>query len=194
MNKIEEIKKLKQLLDDGIINNEEFTWQKQKILGLNAEDNNKNDYEKTNSLDDYESKLLKQLNEESNEEASSVKEPLDEKDFYNREKIKEKAKLEAQEEMKEQRNKKIKEDINAGKEKILIIIKWVLAVFCWLGALGGFANGIKYLPYGIVFFLLGIMSCPSITKYTTKYKMYTNFKKWIVIGLVILLFLLVPKA
>ena len=121
MNKIEEIKKLKQLLDDGIINNEEFTWQKQKILGLNAEDNNKNDYEKTNSLDDYESKLLKQLNEESNEEASSVKEPLDEKDFYNREKIKEKAKLEAQEEMKEQRNKKIKEDINAGKEKILII-------------------------------------------------------------------------
>ena len=37
MDKLEEVKKLKQLLDDGIINDEDFKIKKAQILGITSE-------------------------------------------------------------------------------------------------------------------------------------------------------------
>lgn len=200
MDKIEEIKKLKQLFDDGVITNEEFLIQKQKILGItldektsnaSTEQNNKNN----SNLDEYENELLKQINEEKQKNIDKNDE--ENENFYEREKLKEKAKLEAQEEIREKRttkrNKMIKDNINSAKNKMTKILKWILAVCCWLITLGSFSaisQSVLNIPIGIIFMVLGILACPTITEFTTKYAIYTRNKKWIVIVLIIIAIIL----
>ena len=201
MDKIEEIKKLKQLYDDGIITNEEFSIQKQKILGISMEEKKKDDNSvnnfnaETDNLDEYENDLLKQINEKKEKNINNNKKEED--DFYKKEKLKEKAKLEAQEEVREKqneiRNEKIKKNLNKGKNFTAKVIKWILAVFCWIMGLGSFlatGNGILYIPAGIMLIVLGFLSCPAITRLTTKNQVYTQYKKWIVSFLIVILFIL----
>lgn len=201
MDKIEEIKKLKQLFDDGIITNEEFLIQKQKILGITLEEKINNDSTNQNNenksdLDEYENELLKQVNEEKAKDTDNNNDAEND-NFYEREKLKEKAKLEAQEEIRERRNakrnKEIKDNINSVKNKIIKIIKWILAICCWSIALGSFftiEKSVMYIPIGIIFAFLGFLACPLITKFTSKYVKYTKNKKWIVIVLIIIAIIL----
>lgn len=67
MDKLEEIKKLKQLLDDGIIDEADFKMKKSQILGIASEIAEEKEIEeegevkaKSKSLDDYEKELIEQ--------------------------------------------------------------------------------------------------------------------------------------
>ena len=76
MDKLEEVKKLKQLLDDGIIDEEDFAKKKAEILGILKQEAKKEEIieeeskkeTKSKSLEDYEKELMAQseVEEETN--------------------------------------------------------------------------------------------------------------------------------
>ena len=128
MDKIVEVKRLKKLLDDGIITEEDFVNQKRKIFELEEFNNIEN---KQKSIDDYEAELIKEC---ETKEKDSMEE------YYKKEKLKEKAKLDAKEEIRKQReegrNKQIREGINICKN----IFKWILTIFLMLMGIGSFIS------------------------------------------------------
>ncbi len=173
MDKIEKLKKLKNLLNDGAITQEEFSIEKSKILGI------KN---KTPMIKNKSTAELEQAK----------------KDFFDKEKLKAKAKLEAEMEIKEiekaKNAKKMKKIINMGTSKGKTVFFWFLTIFCFLVSLGSFVtlktNIIIYLFNGIIFLILGIMACPKISEKTKRCKLYTKLKKYIIILLLILFIVL----
>lgn len=218
MDKIEEVKKLKSLLDDGVITEEDFSKQKKKLLEIdNIEVEQKDTANhlpetKISSLDEYEKKLTQEVDEnkivEENvkKENEAIRENFEESpnkdeensDYYEKEKLKERAKLDAKEELKKQkaseRNATIKDVTNTGVSKILTILKWIITIFmifCGIVSIGTSSeSGGMYIIYGILMILIGLMACPYVTKFTTKFETYTKYKKIIVICLVILLLIL----
>lgn len=198
MDKIDEIKELKKLLDEGLIAQDDFINQKRKILQI--EDMEQDDKQLkdqaiideteekiTKTIEDYEKELTEMANEEGNKE-----------EYYEMEKIKEKARLDAKEEL---RRKKIEERgkvIQKGTVKLKVVLKWALAMFLILMSMGSFLSMsrdvIAYLICGIIFALLGIMACPAITKITVKYEKYTKYKKSIAIIMTIILFVFIAIA
>lgn len=186
MDKLEEIKKLKQLLDEGIIDENDFQGKKSKILGLaeketdKVEETTKGTNVEGKTLDDYEKELLMQLEEKS--------ETKSEDDYYQQEKIKARAKLDAQEEIRSKRKAEQKTILNKEVNKTKRILKWFLAGFLWLFGIGSVCtaieSGIMYIPLGILTIILGFMACPKITDITQKYQTYTTYKKvivWIIV-------------
>lgn len=193
MDKLEEVKKLKQLLDDGIIDEDDFKNKKAQILGITSKEDHTEVQEpetevktKSKSLDDYEKELLEQSDKE---EKSSTKAN---DDYYQQEKIKERAKLDAQEEIRSKRRAEQKAVVDKGVNTTKRVLKWILAVALWLFAIGSFCvistSGIYYLPIGILALVLGCMACPKITDKTQKFEAYTIHKTAIVWILVIALF------
>lgn len=180
MDNLEEVKKLKQLLDEGIIDENDFKRKKAQLLGLpiekvveKAEDVHIDKAENVNSktLEDYEKELLKQ----------SKMEKID--DYYEREKIRARAELEAEAEMRSKRRLEQKEVIDKGANKVKRIVKWILAIFLWVFAITSFTVTevtLMYIPIGILTFVLGCMACPKITDITQKYEAYTMHKTAIV--------------
>ena len=76
MDKLEEVKKLKQLLDDGIIDENDFAQKKAEILGIVKEETTEEEQKKetkSKSLDDYEKELMAQseIGEETNEKSQT---------------------------------------------------------------------------------------------------------------------------
>ena len=193
MDKIVEVKRLKKLLDDGIITEEDFVNQKRKIFELEEFNNIVEDdiaiENKQKSIDDYEAELIKEC---ETKEKDSMEE------YYKKEKLKEKAKLDAKEEIRKQReegrNKQIREGINMCKN----IFKWILTIFLMLMGIGSFISiaevGIIYLASGILFILLSLMTCPLITENTKKFEKYTKYKKTIVFIVIIIIFVLMCIA
>ena len=200
MDKLEEVKKLKQLLDDGIIDEEDFAKKKAEILGILKQEAKKEEIieeeskkeTKSKSLEDYEKELMAQseVEEETNEKSQTKSND----DYYQKEKIKAKAKLDAEEEIRTKRRNETKAAVDKGVAKTKVVLKWILAVIIWIFAFGSFAiiadKGIVYLPTGILGIILGCMACPKITEKTQKYEAYTMHKTAIVWILVILLFAL----
>lgn len=188
MDKLEEVKKIKQLLDDGIIDEEDFKNKKAQILGIESEDveaEPKENKIKSKSLDDYERELL----EQSEVEEKSTTKAND--DYYQKEKLKARAKLDAAEEIRSKRKAEQKTAVDKGVNKIKRILKWALTVLLWIFAVGSFCtsdSGIVYIPIGLLSLILGCMACPKITDKTQKYETYTMHKTVIVWILVILLF------
>ncbi len=209
MDKLEEVKILKQLLDDGVINEEDFKKQKAKILELKIENNNdvsediievkKDSKSKSKTLDEYEKELLQQseLEEINDVEKNKVKENSD---FYEKERLKVKAKLDAEEELKASKRAKQKEVVDKGINKTKRIFKWVLAVFLWLAGIGSitsYENGIINVIMGLFCILLGCMACPKITDYTQKYETYTMHKTviiWVIVILWMALLVILPPS
>lgn len=214
MDTINEIKKLKELLDEGIITKEDFEKQKQKVLGIisNEEsiekekiEDNVEEQNKMKSINDYEKELIEQLEKQQNKEneegiEQEAKEEIirrENQELYEKERLKEKAKLDAKAEQARERNTKIKQNVDKGVGKGIRIFKWVMAIALWLLGVGGigaaFTNGIVYIFIGIEFFLLGVMACPKITDYTEKFKIYTKFK-WLIVIIVVILFIVCACA
>lgn len=183
MDKLEEIKKLKQLFDDGIINENDFKTKKEQILGISNNTQEEKEM-KSKSLEDYEKELIKQ-SEIVEEEKSETK--LKD-DYYQKEKIKAKAKLDAEEEMRSKKRARQKSVVDKGVSKTKRILKWVLTIFLFVFGIASVftatQSGILYIPLGILLILLGCMACPKITDKTQRYKAYTKHKTiivWIII-------------
>lgn len=192
MDKLEEIKKIKQLLDEGIIDEDDFQTKKAQILGIEPKmQNGKENIEKvkekeikSNSLDDYEKKLMEQ-SEIVEEEKSDTKKKYD---YYQQEKLKVKAKLDAEEEMRSKRRAEQKAVVDKGVNKIKRILKWILTIFLLIFGIASICtateSGIVYVPLGILMLVLGFMACPKITDKTKKYEAYTMHKTiivWIIV-------------
>lgn len=198
MNNIEEIEKFKALLDQGVISKEEFLHQKQKILGLTS---NK---EKNSEIENITNKKI--LEGKENFESEQSKTNTDISEIYEIEKAKQRAKLDAEQELKdtikkqyqdienfnsEERDKRINEITN----KILNSLKWVITIFLLILTLSAFISfnddrNWKMIAIGIIYLLLGLMSCPSITRITTKYQKYTKYKKFIILFIFVLILLI----
>ena len=208
MDKLEEVKKLKQLLDEGIISEEDFKQQKAKLLGLgsdiiNAEKNEeiieKDTRGKTKSLEDYEKELLEESNKEKDNKEEKKKQN---EDIYEKEKLKIKAKLDAEEEIRTKRRTEQKLVVDKGVNKLKRILKWILATCLWIIGITSItsimtlSNGFIDLIVGIIMLLLGCMACPKITDYTKKYETYTKHKTlfaWILVILSIILISTLPS-
>lgn len=213
MNKIEEIKELKALLDEGIITEEEFSEQKKRLLEIEnvtveQQDTTPSPSESKMSLDDYEKKLIQEIEESktaeeiNKEEGSNSYDKKEDNNLYDKELLKKRAKLEADEAKRKKRGlrKNAKaEKTDSNKVEIydvgLTVLKWILTVFMFLLAVIQFSMitdyGKNYAVYGAFFVLFALMACPPITRFTSLFRTYTKFKKYIVIFLVILLFLLI---
>lgn len=189
MDKLEEIKKLKQLLDEGVIDENDFKRKKSQVLGLSEEETNKDEEQNTNvenkTLDDYQKELLKQS--EIEEEKSETKFS---DDYYQQEKIKAQAQLDAQEEIRSKRKADQKIIVNKEINKTKRILKWVLSGFLWLFGIASICtaveSGIIYILLGLLTIVLGCMACPKITDVTQKYQAYTTHKTAIVWMIVII--------
>lgn len=209
MDKIAEVKKLKELLDEGLITEEDFTNQKRKVLELEdieiVEEKQlekesvlqDNEERKVRNIDDYEKELIEETKLEEDKEDKEEKKD-EQNEYYEKEKIKERAKLEAKEEIRKQRIEEREQTIQKGVTKLKTVLKWILTVFLILMGIGSFmsvAEGIiAYLVAGIIFILLGLMACPTITNITNKYEMYTKYKKNIVIIMTVILLALMAVA
>ncbi len=187
MDKLEEIKKLKQLLDEGIIDENDFQRKKTQILGLSEKEAGKveikNENNESKTLDDYEKELLEQSKIQSEE----LETKLDD-DYYQQEKIKARAQLDAQEEIRQKRKKERKVIVDKGISKTKRLLKWIFAGFLWIFGISAICiakeSGIVYIPLGILTIILGCMACPKITDKTQKYQAYTMHKTiiiWIIV-------------
>lgn len=200
MDKLEEVKKLRQLLDEGIIDEDDFKKKKAQILGLagnNTKEEIKEETEdpkanktKSKSLDDYEKELMEQSEQEDEVKEDSSTKSND--DYYQKEKLKARAKLDAEEEIRKNRKAEQKAVVDKGVTKIKRIFKWILAVLCWIVALGtalGVVEGniIVNIISVLIYLVLGCMACPKITDITqnnSKFDSYTKHKTllvWILI-------------
>lgn len=209
MNKIEEIKELKALLDEGVITEEEFSEQKKRLLEIEnvtveQQDTTPSPSESKMSLDDYEKKLIQEIEESKTAEEINKEEinKGENNNSYDKELLKKRAKLEADEAKRKKRG--LRKGAKAEKkdsEKVeihdvgLTVLKWILTVFMFLLAVIQFSMitdyGKNYAVYGAFFVLFGLMACPPITRFTSSFKAYTKLKKYIVIFLVILLVILI---
>ena len=193
MDKLDEVKKLKKLLDDGIIDEEDFKKKKAQILGISSSKDEKVEEEvdetvevksiKTKTLDDYEKELLAQSEkEEKSNEKSSTKAN---DDFYQQEKIKARAKLDAEEEIRNKRKAETKATVDKGIDKTKKVFKWILAVALWIFGIASvctaFESGLVYIPMGLIMIIQGCMACPKITEKTQKFEAYTMHKTIIII-------------
>ena len=197
MDKLEEVKKLKKLLDEGIIDEEDFAKKKSELLGISKEitsvekeETKKETKPKSKSLDDYEKELMEQSeNVEENIEKSNSNNA---DDYYQKEKAKIRAKLDAEEEIRKNRKAEQKVVVDKSINKTKRIFKWILAAICWMGGIACVcmvSDWFMNLPEGIIFLILGCMACPKITDYTVnnqKLTAYTKHKTAIVWILIIL--------
>ena len=200
MDKLDEVKKLKKLLDDGIIDEEDFKKKKAQLLGLSKEEikevkeevveepKTEKKESESKSLDDYEKELLEQSDiEESKEEKSDTKAN---NDYYQKEKLKARAKLDAEEEIRNKRKAETKAAVDKGATKVKNVIKWILAIFLWIFGIASvctaFDSGWVYIPLGLIMILQGCMACPKITEKAQKFETYTMHKTIIVIITVVL--------
>lgn len=178
MDKIEEVKKLKQLLDDGVITEEDFAVQKKKIFSIGEQ---KEEQIETVIEEDDDKKTLEEYEQELIEETQK-------QEMNRAENLKKTAEKEKNKTVAENKQKNVKDE---NKHKTT---KWIVAVFCWLlsvGSIGLFLeNALIYVPMSIIFLLLGLMACPQITEYTKKFEKYTKYKTLIVWFLIMLFVLL----
>lgn len=199
MDKIEEIRELKKLLDDGVITEEDFAREKSKILGISIEEKIEDEEQEDRTIhkinvDEYINE--KETNNVTNNEENIHKKESNE-DFYEKERLREKARLDAREELLKQRKEELNKNITGFSNKMISFIKGVLAVVLiifGIALISGTTKEILNLPIGIIFIILGLMSSPKITNKTKEYKMYTKYKKIIVWMFIILLFILIRIA
>lgn len=198
MDKINEVKRLKKLLDDGIITEEDFANQKRKLFELEEAEQKQEKKEGLKFFENYEKELIEELRNEEKEKIEDNKEDSKKIDYYEKERLKAKARLEAQEEIRkqriEQRNTTIKKGVDTTVNKTKIILKWIITAFLIITGIGAFMQtekgGAMYIIDGILCIILGLMACPAITTSTTKMEIYTKYKKGIVIVITILLLIL----
>lgn len=199
MDKIEEIRELKKLLDDGVITEEDFAREKSKILGISIEEKIEDEEQEDRiihkiNVDEYINE--RETNNVTNNEENIHKKESNE-DFYEKERLREKARLDAREELLKQRKEELNKNITGFSNKMISFIKGVLAVvfiIFGIALISGTTKEILNLPIGIIFIILGLMSSPKITNKTKEYKMYTKYKKIIVWMFIILLFILINIA
>lgn len=190
MDKIEELKKLKKLLDENIINEEEFLREKTKLLEYN---NSKDNFE----IEDYEKKLENELK------------LLKEKQEFEKEEktIKEQTKEKKKENLKKENLKKEKNKIHIPKKQIIKILKiikeiivWIFSFLCFVTAFSifiAYKKSALELVIGFTFVLLGAVISPEINrrmKKNTKFSKYFKVRKWIIIYLVLILFMMIASV
>ena len=124
MDKIEEIRELKKLLDDGVITEEDFAREKSKILGISIEEKIEDEEQEDRTIhkinvDEYINE--KETNNVTNNEENIHKKESNE-DFYEKERLREKARLDAREELLKQRKEELNKNITGFSNKMISFI------------------------------------------------------------------------
>lgn len=192
MDKIEEIRELKKLLDDGVITEEDFAREKSKILGISIEEKIEDEEQEDRTI--HKINVDEYINEKETNNEENIHKKESNEDFYEKERLREKARLDAREELLKQRKEELNKNITGFSNKMISFIKGVLAVVLiifGIASISGTTKEILNLPIGIIFIILGLMSSPKITNKTKEYEMYTKYKKIIVWMFIILLFILI---
>lgn len=184
MDNIEEVIKLKQLLDEGIIDEEDFRRKKAELLGIKKEystnpNNSKNNESKSsnNRLEDYEKELIAQneLKEKYNNESSDSN-----YNYYERLKLKAKVNLETEQEYRRQKREEQKEVLLKYTDTLKFIVNWILAIVLWVSGtifiLASFSLHFVYFATGLIMLLQGSMLCPKTSERTVNFPTYTKYK------------------
>jgi len=94
------------------------------------------------------------------------------------------------------KRKQEKEEEQKENKNIFDIIKWIITILlflitpiCFLTYLD--EKTIDMLVAGTIFLVFGLLTCPTISNYTKKYKTYTKYKPFIVIIFIIIIFIII---
>ena len=194
MDRIKEIEKYKTLLDDGVINEDEFRKLKQKLLGLKTDEEKAQEklQEREEALAEIEKLRVEKRGKEDDDEIfggqyhteknnvlSGEQDELEDEwqknydQLFMKEMAKEKARLRALEEEKEEQREMFVKSTKAATSMainvIITIILWIATVFCLLLTIAGFGGafeGTLGIMSGVIMLLLTIMACPLITMKT----------------------------
>lgn len=217
MDEFKELERYKELLDEGTISNDEFRKIKQKLLGLKTDEEKalEKEQERNKALGEIEKMRAEEIAKKEEEERIRKEQEREEeekriekerqdhyKKMYVEEKAKEKARLEALAEEKEKQKVEQKKNMaNATKKATgiaMVVILWILTVFCLLLSITGLGGAFKSLIVdyigGILMLLLAIMACPFITNKTKELPQlggYYKYKKYIVAVLVIIYIIMI---
>lgn len=199
MDKLEELRDLKKLLDEGVIDEEDFTIQKRRLLDLDLPEKKEEpiierEESQEESLEEYEKELRKEV-EEAEKSQDETKDELN--NYYEKMRLQELGKLDAHEEVRKERIAERNAAVNTGVNKLKNLFKWVLTMFLLISGVGTLVqpeeNFVLTISAGILFIILGIMACPTITGYTKEFRMYTKLKTIIAIVLTLILLVLLFK-
>lgn len=221
MDNVEELRKFKSLLDAGAITEEEFEKQKHKLLGLPTQEDKDAEERAKIEQEIYEHELQKQEEQRAQEEQQRIEDEnrrieeekqqeIKNKELFEIEKAKEKARIEAELEQKakqdqayreqmlaqeRERKEEVQNKINNGKNMVITIVGWIVTAFLGLTAISCIivppkqgAQHHTYILMGVWLLVLALLSCPPISKYTKKFTTYTKYKFVVVIVAVILFF------
>lgn len=218
MDHIKELEKYKQLLDGGAISEDEFRKLKQKLLGLETDEEKEGKFQQ-----DREEALAKLeeiraeeaakkadaeriLEEELRQKQAEASERMEKDKYQNTfllEKAKEDARLKALYEHSQQKRKDQMMQIQKSKKSVTRVVTkvilWGLTVFFGLSSIALFSTiGSEDIVFniisGIIFMLFAAMACPPLSTKIRKMKsmeVYCRYKKTIVITLLVLWFILV---
>lgn len=202
MDNFEEIRKYKMLLDQGVINQDEFIYLKQKLFGLKSADEKKQKIKQVETECEDEC-IINQIEDERFivEESQYSIEDNHQGNFFQEETVNEHS---VQEQFLENnnhlidtqryneqkrfdatsKNKKDEEKTKNSKGKTTVI-SWFFTVFFFLGALVNLTDGI-HISQGIISLLLAAILLPPLSNTIKKrWKSYSKVKIVLVIILIV---------
>ncbi len=213
MDEIKELEAYKELLDAGQITEDEFSLLKQKLLGLQTDEDKEAEREAARAQAMEDLKALREEEARKKEEARrQAEEDLDREEAeqlererreaqeqavqtFSEEKIKEKARLQAAQELEEERKarqtQKVRSSVKTATSIATTILLWMITVLLIFWGIGLFATSLNasMIISGILSFLLAVLACPLITARTRNlesFEIYYCYKRTIVILCVIL--------
>lgn len=208
MDQIKELEKYKELLDEGVISEDEFRKLKQKLLGLKSDE--EKEIERQQEREEALAEVEKMRTEEAAKQAGvereiqrqtqAKEEQTSYEKIYAEEKAKEQARLEAiyeqEQKIKQERLEEAQRSLKIVTRLVGKVVCWILTVFCALiGSLSfipsGNTNGAFNTVSAIFFLVFAAFACPPLSaKMKENEKLAANwkYKKYIVIAFVILWF------
>lgn len=196
MDEFKELEKYKNLLDTGVITEEDFRVLKQKLLGLKTDEEKAMEREQERVAAMAEIEALRAEKKAEEEKLLSEQRRLEAKEARKKQlleqEIKFRAEKAAQKEMIDQTAKKVTSSVRT-------IIMWAITVFCLLFSISSFGvsltEGLLYIITGIFFALWAMMACPIITEKTKNLEQLTTYYKYkkviVTLSIILLLILIV---
>lgn len=201
MSQFKQLEQYKQLLDEGVITEEEFRKIKQKILGLKTDEEKNMEWQQGRAEALVEIEKMRAESEkvkaEGDWETSQAQQRQNYQNIYEEEKAKERARLEALEEQKQKEKEEQKEMLTkvakttsgVVKKVLLWIITFILLLMT-IGSFGAFPGALGIIT-GLISLIIAVMACPLVTdktRHIEKLNVYYAHKKVIVTLLVIIYF------
>ncbi len=218
MDQVEELEKYKELLDSGAITEEEFRRIKQKLLGLQtdeekeAEQEAEKEAERAKALDEIEAmraerkakeeeaRRLEQEEAAKAEAEQKARKQQEEKEkavkAYSEEKAKEKARLDAEQEAEEERKaekaRKTQSTARTAASVFKNVVLWIVCILLFVVGIAYISTGfnIFYILSGIIALVLAAMACPLITSKTKEIPALKGYYRMKSLAVVLLIVLL----